>query len=242
MAALRQTGSHCGGPRAGQVLPETQIPPKQSPSCLPVTGRGILRALPGKGLGPGHKGSIFPGKQREAGCRQLPEEPVPITHGHRGAGVRCLLPPVLCHAGGSRTLAWPLLEVAGWMRPLLLQDHPQELSRSGVCLHDVAQTPARLAPPGQSLSAGRAVPGALLEEPGSIPCHPALAGTSTAGDTAFPARGIPHRAEPGFWARDVAPVGADALCWCPFPSRPALCTSPSVPASAWALFPQSFHG
>lgn len=59
MAALRQTGSHCGGPRAGQVLPETQIPPKQSPSCLPVTGRGILRALPGKRLGPGHKGSIF---------------------------------------------------------------------------------------------------------------------------------------------------------------------------------------
>lgn len=112
----------------------------------------------------------------------------------------------------------------------------------GVCLHDVAQTPARLAPPGQSLSAGRAVPGALLEEPGSIPCHPALAGTSTAGDTALPARGIPHRAEPGLWARDVAPVGADALCWCPFPSRPALCTSPSVPATAWALFPQSFHG
>lgn len=96
MAALRQTGSHCGGPRAGQVLPETQIPPKQFPPCLPVTGRGILRALPGKGLGPGHKGSIFPGKQRGAGCGQLPEEPAHSTHGHSRAGARCLRPRRLC--------------------------------------------------------------------------------------------------------------------------------------------------
>lgn len=144
MAALRQTGSHCGGPRAGQVLPETQIPPKQFPSCLPVTSRGILRALPGKGLGPGHKGSIFPGKQRGAGCRQLPEEPVQLTHGHSRPGARC--PPCCATPGGSRTLARPRLQAAGWIWPLLLQDHPQELGRSGVCLQGVAQMRARLAP------------------------------------------------------------------------------------------------
>lgn len=188
MAALRQTGSHCGGPRAGQVLPETQIPPKQSPSCLPVTGRGILRAFPGKGLGPGHKGSIFPGKQRGAGCKQLLEEPIHFAHGHHsGAGARCLRPRLLCHTGDSRTLVWLSLQTPSWMRPLLLQDHPPELSRSGVCLQGVAQTPARLAALGQSLSLGRAVPAAVLEESGSkkpVPSHSWGQGIPSEGDPA----------------------------------------------------------
>lgn len=104
MAALRQTGSHCGGPRAGQVLPETQIPPKQFPSCLPATGRGILRALPGKGLGQAHKGSIFSWEAAWGWLQAAARGARTFHPGHSAAGARCPRPRLLCHAGDRRTL------------------------------------------------------------------------------------------------------------------------------------------
>lgn len=210
MAALRQTGSHCGGPGAGQVLPETQIPPKQSPSCLPVTGRGILRAFPGKGLGPGHKGSIF---SREAAWSRLQAA---------ARGARTFHPALLGLAASSPP-CWATPGAAGhWL------GHPCKLPAGcGLCSSSItrrssagpefasevlhkrlcgqAGSPGTKSVPGQSRARRCCAGGAWL--------HPrALAGSSTAGDGAFPARGIPNRAQPRLWAQDAAPLGADALC------------------------------
>lgn len=234
------------GPGAGQVLPETQLPPKQSPSCVLITGPGgILRALPRKGPGTGHKGSIFPGELRGAWCRQLPGRTpyiLPMATVMAVLGPRCLLPPhaVPCRGQTDAISAPPKscwLDVASPSPRFICRN----TAGSCVCLQGVAQTPAGLAALwGQSLSLGRAARRGLLLRPnraGGAQLHPssitALAalppstarGTSKVGDMGFPARGIPHGANPGFGSlQDVAPVqmhfaGADVL----FPFSPCPC-------------------
>lgn len=230
MAALQQLRRKAAiveGPGVGQVLPETQLPPKQSPSCLLITGPGgILRALPGKGPGTGHKGSICPGKLRRARCRQLPgRSPYvsPMATATVVLGPRCLLPPLLCHAERSRTPAQTLWEAAGWMQPLLLQGSSAGARQGPVFAskvlhkHQPGWPPCGdkvcpwAEPPTEVSSSCRAVP----EEPSSIPAPaspPGMAeGTSRVGDTGFPARGIPHRAKPRLWLAAGRGPGADAL-------------------------------
>jgi len=90
---------------------------------------------PGKGPGPGHKGSIFPGKPRSAQRRQLPGSSphvLPTATATAVLGSRCLLPPLLWQMP-----AWPLREAAGWMRPLLLQDSSAAAWRGPVFAFEV---------------------------------------------------------------------------------------------------------
>lgn len=210
MAALRQTGSHCGGPRAGQVLAETQIPPKQSPPCLPATGRGILRAFPGKGLGPGHKGSIF---SWEAACCWLQAAARGAFTSHPRPQRRWGSLPPAPHAVPRQGQPDTALATPA-SRRLDLPSPPPPGSPAGArqvrslpsrCCTNAGQagTPGTKSVPGQS-RARRCAGGAWLHPRASPPWH--------SWDRAFPARGIPHRAQPGLWAQDVAPLGADAFC------------------------------
>lgn len=80
----------------GQVLPATQLPPQQSPFCLPILSpKASCEPLPGQG--PGHKGSIFPGKMplHRVCCGQQPGGAWPYSPQPWQGWGRCLLSPVL---------------------------------------------------------------------------------------------------------------------------------------------------
>lgn len=222
MAALRQTGSHCGGPRAGQVLPETQIPPKQSPSCLPVTGRGILRALPGKGLGLGHKGSIFPGKELAASsCLRSPyisPTATTVMLGLAASGPHCCA--TLGTAGHWPGYPCKLQAGCGLSSSRITRRSSAGPEFAFKVLHKrrPGWQPWDKVCPWAELCQGAAQLGTGHSQRG--------------GSLLEPSPGCGLRTWPWLVLTRFADV----------PSRPALCTSLSVPTSAWAPFPQSFHG
>lgn len=234
------------GPGAGQVLPETQLPPKQSPSCLLITGPGgILRALPRKGPGTGHKGCIFPGELRGAWCRQLPGRTpyvLPMATVMAVLGPRCLLPPPCCampradrcHLGPSEKL---LAGCGLSFSKTHLQKHGRVLCLPSRCCTNTSragcpagtksvpeQSRSQRSPPPAKLCRRSPAPSQLHHGPGSIASQHSQ-GDQQVGDMGFPARGIPHGANPGSGSlQDVAPVqthfaGADVL----FPFSPCPC-------------------
>lgn len=158
----------------------------------------------GRGWGRHIKAPFFPGKQRGAGCRQLPEEP---AHSTRGTALLGLAAPgpACCATPGTdgHCVAAPAscaLDAASPPPPGASAAAQQVWSLPSRCCTNSGQvgTPGTKSVPGQS-RARRCAGGAR-------------AGSSTAGDGAFPARGIRHRAQPRLRAQDVAPVGADTLC------------------------------
>lgn len=237
MAALQQLRRKTAiveGPGAGQVLPETQLPPKQSPSCLLITGPGgILRALPRKGPGTGHKGSIFPGEPRGARCRQLPGRtpyvlPMATVTGSAGASLPPSPPPCCampradrCHLGPSEKL---LAGCGLSFSKTHLQEHGRVLCLPSRCCTNTSragcpagtksvpgQSRSQRSPPPAELCRGSPAPSQLHHGPGSIPSRHGQ-GNQQGWGHGISSKGDPTGAKPRLWLAAGRGPGADALC------------------------------